>query len=455
MKNDCQMTLAPLNTFRADGLGVRGKATRINLRRERHVCTAPSASPALQLIFFLLVICPCAIARAEAPIQPGDRVAIIGNTFADQLRIHGYLETMLLQHTQGNPVSIRNLGWGGDMLTARDRPTGFPSEEETLTAHKTDVIIACFGMGESFEGEKGLEKFKAQLQALLTAHSGKKYNGKSEVRLILVSPIASEELGELTPRRDSRNQQLYDYTEAMQEVATSADVPFVDLFQTSRYLMDEAAGPNLTTNGIHLNSYGYWALSHVFRDQLTTDSRAPNPRSWLLRINASTKSSDARGVEIRDLSGDRSGLSFQVDEESAPTLRPPTTQPLPPQLEFARDRLVIEDLKPGEYQLTIDEQPIVTASAEVWSEGVAVDSSPAHKAAEAYQAIVNDKNLQFTYSWKALNQVHIVGERKTSPSGKELPKEVIQFNELANNRDKELSRGIELKTRLWRIERVE
>ena len=76
-------------------------------------------------------------ASAEAPIQPGDRIAIIGNTFADQLRIHGYLETLLLQQTRQDPVSIRNLGWGGDMLTARDRPTGFPAEAATLTAQKT------------------------------------------------------------------------------------------------------------------------------------------------------------------------------------------------------------------------------------------------------------------------------------------------------------------------------
>ena len=163
-------------------------------------------------LFWLFTV---AFASAESPIQPGDRIAIIGNTFADQLRIHGYLETLLLQYTRETiPVSIRNLGWGGDMLAARDRPTGFPSEESTLTAHKTDVIIACFGMGESFAGEKGLEQFKGQLRALIASHAGKQYNGKSEVRLILVSPIAHEDLGKLTPARDKRNRELNAYTRA-------------------------------------------------------------------------------------------------------------------------------------------------------------------------------------------------------------------------------------------------
>ncbi len=405
-------------------------------------------------VFILWLLIPTS-ATADPPIRSGDRIAIIGNTFADQLRIHGYLETLLLQHTRENAVSIRNLGWGGDMLTARDRPTGFPTEESTLTAHKTDVIIACFGMGESFAGEEGLEEFKSQLKTLIDSHSGKKYNGKAEVRLIMVSPIACEDLGKLTPSRDKRNRDLHAYTQAMREIATDAEVPFVDLFEASRYLMDEPTGPKLTNNGIHLNPYGYWAISHTFIDQLTADNRFPNRQSWLLRIDAKTKSSDARGVEISELATDRSGLSFQVTENSAPTLRPPTLQQLPPQLESVRDTLIIENLKPGKYRLVIDDKPVATATAQSWAEGVAVDSSPAHKTSEAYRAVVNDKNLQFTYSWKALNQVHIVGERRKSPSGRELPKEVIEFNALAKKRDEALRQGIELKTRQWRVTRVE
>ncbi|MFT5106457.1 MAG: hypothetical protein ACI9UA_002080, partial [Pseudoalteromonas tetraodonis] len=89
-----------------------------------------------QLLIFSLCLA-ASYAHAESPIRSGDRIAIVGNTFADQLRIHGYLETLLRQQSD---ISVRNLGWAGDMLTARDRPTGFPTEESTLTEHKTDVI---------------------------------------------------------------------------------------------------------------------------------------------------------------------------------------------------------------------------------------------------------------------------------------------------------------------------
>ena len=391
---------------------------------------------------------------ADSPIRPGDRIALVGNTFADQLRIHGYLETLLLQHTREDPVSIRNLGWAGDMLTARDRPTGFPSEESTLTAHRTDVIIACFGMGESFRGEKALGQFKSELETFIASHAGKKYNGKSDVRLILVSPIACEDLGRPTGRRQKRIRELEAYSRAIGEAATDAKIPFVDLFDSSRYLMDEPIGPKLTSNGVHLNSLGYWAMSHTFCDQLTAGTRVPNRQAWLLRIDARANKGDARGVGISELTINPSGLSFQVTEKSAPSLPPPTARPLPPQLESNRDTLVVENLKPGTYRLTVDGKQVAKATAQAWAEGMAIDSSPAHKAAEAYRAAVNDKNLQFTYGWKALNQVHIVGERRSSPSGRELPKEVTQFNRLADELDKTLNKGIDLKTRQWRVMRI-
>ncbi len=95
---------------------------------------------------------------------------------------------------------------------------------------------------------------------------------------------------------------------------------------------------------------------------------------------------------------------------------------------------------------------MATATHQQWAQGIAIDQSPTHKAAEAYRQQVNDKNLQFTYSWKALNQVHIVGERRKSPSGASLPAEVIEFNKLAMLKDKALQAGILLKTREWRLD---
>lgn len=385
------------------------------------------------------------LAADESPIRSGDRIAIVGNTFADQLRIHGYIETLLLQHAD---VSIRNLGWGGDVLTVRDRPTGFPTEESTLTEHKTDVIIACFGMGESFAGASGINDFKGDLKSLLASHRGKKYNGESEVRIVLVSPIAYENRGNLTPAFEKRNRELESYTQAMREVAANEKVGFVDLFAPSRYLMDESSDAPLTTNGIHLNPFGYWAISHAFFEQLSGELRGP----WHLAIDTQAEKGSAEGVTLSQLVVNEQGVSFSITESSAPSLSPPTTAgELPTQLSAKRDKLAVTNLEPGSYTLTVDGTEVITAPHDAWAKGVAIDSSPAHQEAEAFRAAINDKNLQFTYSWKALNQVHIVGERRSSPSGRALPAEVIEFNKLADQRDSALRGMVQNKTRQWRL----
>ena len=44
-----------------------------------------------------------------------------------------------------------------------------------------------------------------------------------------------------------------------------------------------------------------------------------------------------------------------------------------------------------------------------------------------------------------------MGERRSSPSGRSLPEEVIAFRKLAEQRDEALRAGTELKTREWRL----
>jgi len=383
---------------------------------------------------------------AESPVRPGDHVAFVGNTFADQLRSHGYLETLLLQRSVGNPVSIRNLGWAGDTLSARDRPTNFPSEASTLEAHKADVIIACFGMGESFAGESGLAEFKNQLNAFITSHRARKYNGKSAVRLVLVSPIAYENLGARTPRWQERNRDIAAYTQLMNETAANAGVPFIDLHGPTAELMKGKNTPKLTDNGINLNDYGYWCVSRALADALL-----PGFAPWVLSVDAKSGKSTGRGARISQAKFTTTAMAFTVQELAWPSLAAPGKGQVHPQLKRNLDQLSIKNLAPGNYRLVVDGKPVATASHVQWAAGLGLHSTPAHADLESYRKSIYDKNAHFVYSWKALNQVHIVGERRKSPSGRALPAEVIEFNKLTNQKDKALGTGIRLKSRQWQL----
>ncbi|MEX0585635.1 MAG: SGNH/GDSL hydrolase family protein, partial [Pirellulales bacterium] len=169
-----------------------------------------------------------------------------------------WLETYLHARFPQHELVVRNLGYSGDELELskrlRSRDFGTPDQwlsgsapipqkaklnadapvrenRFELTDTKADVILACFGYNESFAGAAGLDAFKKSLGGFIEYTLAQKYNGKSAPRLVLISPIAHENLGSPNlPDGAANNERLKLYVAVMKEVAQSREVPFVDLF---------------------------------------------------------------------------------------------------------------------------------------------------------------------------------------------------------------------------------
>src|SRR5262249_36621150 len=156
-------------------------------------------------------------------LRPGNHVAIIGNTLADRMQHFGYFEALLHDRLPKHDLVVRNLGFSGDELTLRLRSAGFGSPADHRARVKADVILAFFGYNESFGGEHGLVKFKQDLTEFIKHAQEQKYNGSSAPRLVLLSPIAHEDLNSPNlPAGKENNARLALYTRAMAEVAGQA-----------------------------------------------------------------------------------------------------------------------------------------------------------------------------------------------------------------------------------------
>ena len=109
------------------------------------------------------------------------------------------------------------------------RPKNFGDLHQHLTAQKADVIFAAFGFNESFGGMERLPQFRARLAAFLTELKSNAYNGKTAPRIVLVSPIANENVKGV-PAADLNNARIAAYTRAMEAVAAEHKVGFVNVF---------------------------------------------------------------------------------------------------------------------------------------------------------------------------------------------------------------------------------
>src|SRR3546814_18996166 len=90
---------------------------------------------------------------------------------------------------------------------------------------------------------------------MLSHRQQQQYNGTEHPQVILISPIAHEELGGFLPDPSTNNRYLKEYVQAMEGVAGDLDVPFIDLYEPTAGL--EKGTDSLTINGIHLNDRGY------------------------------------------------------------------------------------------------------------------------------------------------------------------------------------------------------
>lgn len=254
----------------------------------------------MRYIFLLTLSFLLACGPAPEPIvdlEEDTHLVLIGNNLCSRMHHFGYFETSLFASLPDSRLTIRNLCDGGntpgfrphsgrqspwafpgaaDFQTEYAQPTGsqgdFPSEDEWLTQLEADVLLAFFGYSESFGGREGLTNFALELDTFIRHTLARQYNGKSAPQLVLVSPIAFQDLSDSLDLPDGNeiNENLALYTRAMGDIAADHDIPFINLFEPSMAWYEEGV---YTIDGLQLNDAGYRRLADFLARQLLGVSR--------------------------------------------------------------------------------------------------------------------------------------------------------------------------------------
>ena len=194
-------------------------------------------------------------------LESGDRIALVGNTLFDRARHFGHFEAYLQQRYPEQSLIVRNLSWSADSVDLQPRPANFADVEQHLFHERADVIFAAFGFNESFAGPEGAEEFRDGLNAYVASLKTKAFNGESAPQIVLVSPIANENVAGV-PAADLNNANIRLYADVIRDVADEQQVGFVDVFAETLAAMEDAEGDQ-TMNGIHLTEDGYDGFSRA------------------------------------------------------------------------------------------------------------------------------------------------------------------------------------------------
>ncbi|MBM3401243.1 MAG: c-type cytochrome [Bacteroidetes bacterium] len=227
-------------------------------------------------------------------LKKGDHIILIGNNLGSRMMNYGYFETEMQLRYPDSMLYIRNMCDGGDTPgfrahSGRKLPWAFPGAEKFqtelarnsnsegffdspdtwITNHKADIIVAFFGYNESFQGQEGLENYKAELEAFIVHTLKQKYNGATAPQLALVSPIAFEDLSSKydLPNGKTENNNLELYSEAMKEIAAKHKVHFLDVFTPSKNWY-ETNDEQMTIDGSQFTEASYAKFAPLLADGL-------------------------------------------------------------------------------------------------------------------------------------------------------------------------------------------
>jgi len=198
-------------------------------------------------------------------INRNARIVYVGNTLLDRSQDFGYLETLLHQVHPNHHLTVRNFAWSADTIDLQPRPANFADTDQHLVFAKADIIFVAFGFNESFKGISGVNNFRKIFNEYISATKAKAFNGNSGPMIILLSPIANENIKGVNAADNNANIKLY--SDVMRDIAEKQKVGFVDLFSVTEKEM-RSQDHDLTFNGCHLNDFGYRLFAETVFNQV-------------------------------------------------------------------------------------------------------------------------------------------------------------------------------------------
>jgi lysophospholipase L1-like esterase len=375
--------------------------------------------PLLSLLALLLVT---SLARADFELKDGDRVVFLGSTLVEREQRYGWWELALTTRFAGKKIIFRNLGWSGDTVFGeshvgyaytRSGTASVAGGFEHLVKHtlslKPTVLIIGYGTNESFEGEKGLEKFTKGLNTLLDAIA------PSKAKVVLLSPMQQGNMGKPLPDPTKNNKNLRLYADAIKGVAEKRKSTFIDLYEL---IGDPAKEKGATENGIHLTSHGYQWSSKAIEKGLGISTPA-----WRVEIDWKEKTTSAKGAKLGWEKGEN---EFRLTDDRLPHGdRIFVIKGLPERIGYG---LSHDDKKVGQWA--------ATGSPAAFAKGVEVSAGPAFEQREKLRQAIIDKNELYFHRWRPQNETYLFGFRKHEQGKNAI--EIPKFDPLIEKKEKEI-----------------
>jgi lysophospholipase L1-like esterase len=293
---------------------------------------------------------------AEAKLEKGDFVAVIGDSITEQQLYSKYIEDYLLVCKPALDLQVTQFGWGGETAPGYARRMA----NDTLRFSPT-VATTCFGMNDG--GYSPMDPGKAQ-RYRDGQRSIVRQLKQAKVRLIVVgSPgcVDADTFGGHNPERAAMyNKTLAELRDIARELAQAEGVAFADVFSPMMEAMTKAKAKYgheyhlAGGDGVHPDRNGHLVMAYAFLKTLGCDGNTGTLTVDLAGKKAETSeghavlSFDGRRLEVEST---RYPFCFYGDAAQPGSTRG-VIQFIPFNEELNRFRLVVRGLKGQKAKVT-------------------------------------------------------------------------------------------------------
>src|SRR4029079_1203731 len=99
------------------------------------------------LVVLLIALICTAVATAKELVEPGDFIAVIGDSITEQKQYSVFIEDYLLMCQPAENLQVAQFGWGGEPATGFEKRM-----KNDMLRFKPMLITTCFGMNDGRYG---------------------------------------------------------------------------------------------------------------------------------------------------------------------------------------------------------------------------------------------------------------------------------------------------------------
>ena len=349
-------------------------------------------------------------ARADFFYHDGDKpVLFLGDSITEPGMYTCLIESYVLTRYPKWDIDFRNVGWSGDTANLRMRD-GYPNGmKRDILPLLPKAITIDFGMNDARGGDANLPtyiQYETKLVEDLKA---------AGCRVALLSPSPEERYEPRQPGGSAYNNELWKYSQALQDVAAKENVLYVDQYtpfvkaiadgRKAGILAPEIPGPRLTNEGVHPN----WAGHLVMAASVLKGLGATAPVSNVEIDAAAHKITTAEGAQVAlaDAAADGS-LSFTRTDAALPWSLPPEVSlalSIPgfdPVGDLSQYTLKVTGLLAPAYDLQIDGKKVATFTSDALAKGVNLTQTAGpitHQSLAVFQAARAHNDL-WMHRWR-------------------------------------------------------